>query len=238
MTIIFILLIVFAMFVQSLTGFGGALVAMPISIMLLGVDVSRPSIMILTTITALCVAIPNYRDINWKKLAIMTIVMLAGVIAGDFFFSTVSAKPLLIVYGIIVFLIGLKKLLLPNILKIPVWGQYAALCAAGIMQGLFISGGSFLVIYAVEQLKNKKEFRATVSAVWVPLNIYLAIKYAVCGIFTIPVLKITAFAVIPELIAIWAAGRIANKLKQETFLKITYIILIMSGVALAANYLL
>ena len=236
--IAFLLLIFGAMFVQSLTGFGGPLLAMPIAIVLVGVENARPTVTVAAIIAGALVAIPRYKDINWKKLLIMTSVMMAGVIAGDLLLGVLNITWLLVFYGIVVLVIGGKRLLFPKSPTLPVPGQYCALGAAGIMQGMFTSGGSFLVLYAVEQIKEKKEFRATVSAVWVPLNVYLLTKFACTGVFTAESLKLSAAMIIPELAAIWLAGRLVNKLNQATFLRITYITLTVSGVVLIINSLM
>lgn len=235
--IAFLVLIFCSMFVQSLTGFGGPLLAMPIAIMLVGVENARPVVTVAAIIAATLVAVPRYRDINWKKLFIMSAVMMAGVIAGDLMLGMFNITWLLVFYGIVVLLIGGKRLLFPRSMTLPPAGQYCALGAAGIMQGMFTSGGSFLVLYAVEQIKEKREFRATVSAVWIPLNIYLLTKFAFTGVFTAESLKLSAAMILPELVAIWLAGRLADRLNQYTFLRITYAILTVSGVILIINSL-
>ncbi len=236
--VLFGIVIFFAMFVQGLTGFGGPLLAMPFGIVLLGIQTARPTLTILACLAASLVAVPRYKDINVKKFLIMTAVMLAGVIAGDLILNNFSLKPLLILYAVVVMIIGFKRLLVSQKKALPVPLQYGALGIAGIMQGMFISGGSFLVLYAVEKIKNKDEFRATVSAVWVPLNVYLIIKYLCTGVFTVPEIKLTALMIIPEVIGIWLAGRLVGKLNQDTFLKITYAILALSGIVLLINSLI
>ena len=236
--LLFVILIFCATFIQSLTGFGGPLLAMPLGIVLIGINTAKPVISMMAWIAAFLVAAPRYKDINWKKLLIMTSIMMVGVIVGDLFFDSVpSLTPLLIFYALVVFVIGGKRLLFPNSWTLTVPAQYGALGIAGIMQGLFISGGSFLVLYAVEQIREKNEFRATVSAVWVPLNTYLLIKYAVSGAFTASVLHLSSLIILPELAAIWLAGRLAKRLNQATFLKITYAVLAVSGIVLLINSL-
>ena len=41
------------------------------------------------------------------------------------------------------------------------------LLAAGMIHGMFVSGGALLVVYATLVLKDKEEFRATVALIWV-----------------------------------------------------------------------
>ena len=114
----------------------------------------------------------------------------------------------------------------------PRWLAAVSICIAGIMQGLFVSGGSFLVIYAVSRIHEKQKFRATLSAVWATVNILLLVSYAFDGSFTAPVLTTSAWALIPLAAAVTAGSLLAGRLKQQTFLKAAYLLLIVSGAIL------
>jgi len=94
------------------------------------------------------------------------------------------------------------------------------------------SGGSFLVVYAVSAISEKQKFRATMSAVWGVVNIFLLISYALDGSFTVPVLIMSAWALIPIAAATICGGLLVKKLNQQTFLKVAYILLIVSGAIL------
>ncbi len=234
---LYVLVVTFAVFIQAVAGFGGTLIAMPLGILLVGVGVAKPSMTIIAWLTGLAVAIPGFKKIDWKELAIMTAVMLVGVLLGLWLFGTVNMNYLLILYAVVVFLIGVKKLFFPSNKTLPKALQGAALGIAGIMQGLFVSGGSFLVVYAVERIKEKQTFRATVNAVWALLNTVLIASYWIGGTLTQEVLTTTALCVVPTFAAVWIAGVLAKMIKQETFLKIAYVILILSGLVLLISNL-
>ncbi len=233
--LLFTIVIFISMFIQAVTGFGGPLLAMPLAIVISGVTLSKPVVTICAWIAGALVAVPMWKEINWKEMWKMTGIMLIGVIAGMWVFETVNMSFLLILYAVVVFGIGVKKMFFPSNGNLPKSIQYTCLGAAGIMQGLFISGGSFLVVYALERLKEKSEFRATLSAVWTLLNTYIIATYVFNGILTPPVLKLTGIVIIPELIAIFLAGKFTKKLNQTMFLKVTYAILIVSGIVLFIN---
>lgn len=70
------------------------------------------------------------------------------------------------------------------------------------------------------------------TAVWVILNLELIINHERFGYITSDILTLTSIAIIP-LIAAIVIGNILHKyIKQEIFLKITYTLLLISGVAL------
>ncbi|MBQ4370420.1 MAG: sulfite exporter TauE/SafE family protein [Oscillospiraceae bacterium] len=232
MTVLFLLIILVSFIIQSLTGFGGPLIAMPLGIAVAGVSTAKPVVTLAAWLSAAIIAVKNRRDIDYKELFKMSGVMLVFMIAGLWLFKTIKMSYLQVVYGVIVILIGLKKLFLPSEKPMPKWLAAAAVCAAGIMQGLFVSGGSFLVIYAVSAIPEKKKFRATLSGVWAIVNILLLVSYAIDGSFTRPVLTTAAWSLIPILGAVVIGSLLAGRLNQKTFLKVAYLLLVVSGAIL------
>ncbi|MBO4888938.1 MAG: sulfite exporter TauE/SafE family protein [Firmicutes bacterium] len=228
----FILIAAFAVFVQSVAGFGGTLISMPLGIILVGIGTAKPVLTILAWLTGLLMALSGLKHIDWKEFGKMTGIMMIGVLLGILVFGSVKMNYLLVLYGAIIVIIGCWKLFVKNQKDPkPLW-QWVSLSLAGLMQGMFVSGGSFLVIYATSRIKDKQVFRATVNAVWAVLNTVLIISYALDGMLGRDVLSLSAICVIPTLLAIWGANAAAKHINQSLFLKITYLVLIASGAVL------
>ena len=235
--ILFILVMMFGVFVQALAGFGGTLLSMPLCIMLVGLPLSKPVLTIVAWITGMSSLVTQYKYIIWRELAKMVGVMLLGVLGGLWATGRIRLDFLLIIYAVIVIAIGVRKLFFPQKKEVSVPVRNAALAVAGIMQGLFVSGGSFLAVYAVAQIKEKREFRATVNAVWGILNLVMIITYITGGLMTREVLTMSGIAIIPTVIAIWLGNLLSKHIRQSTFLKIIYIVLIVSGIVLLISNL-
>jgi uncharacterized membrane protein YfcA len=162
------------------------------------------------------------------KLGILAALWIAGAVQMSF---------LLILYGAVVIGIGVKKLFFPAQKPTSKAVQNTALAIAGIMQGLFVSGGSFLAVYAVERIPEKQELRATNNALWAILNtVMLTLNFA-GGQVDKKLLTMGAIAIIPMFLGTWLGGVFAHRIKQQTFLKIVYVILIASGVVLLISNL-
>ena len=230
--VLLILVLMFGVFVQSLAGFGGPLIAMPLGIMLVSITLAKPVMTIVAWITGVVVLITEYRHINWRILLRMVLVMLVGVLAGIWLSSKIQLQFLLILYAVVVIAIGVKRLFFPSKAQTPPAVQAIALALAGIMQGLFVSGGSFLGVYAVSKLPEKQEFRATVNAVWAIINTVMIGTYYLNGTMTRDVLTVSGIAIVPTLAAIWLGGYLTKHIRQETFMKLIYLILIVSGIVL------
>ncbi len=235
--ILFFLVILFGVFVQALVGFGGTLITMPLGILLMGPGLTKPVMTFVAWLTGVAVLITDYKYINWKELGKMIAVMLPCVLAGLWIMGKVQMNFLLIIYGIVIVCIGVKKLFFPAKRTPSKAVQNTALGLAGIMQGLFVSGGSFLAVYAVERLPEKREFRATINAVWGILNTVMIITYFTGGKVDRRMLIIGAIAIVPTVAGIWLGGLFAKKVRQETFLKLIYLILIISGLVLLISNL-
>lgn len=230
--VLFVLFLMLGMFVQGIAGFGGTLISMPLCIMLSGMEVTKPVVTVIAWISALSVTVVQHRYIKIKELIRMVIVMAVGVLFGMWVSGRLSLDFLLIAYAVVVFAIGVVKLFFPPKKSAPPAVQYTALGIAGLMQGLFVSGGSFIAVYAVERLRDKREFRATVNTVWSVINVYMIVKFALDKALTPKVLILSASSVIPILFATWLGGLLAKKVDQKTFLKIIYVVLIISGIVL------
>lgn len=234
--VLFYLVILFGVFLQASVGFG-TVVTMPLGILLMGLGVTKPVVSFIALLTGLTVLITEYKYINWRELAKMAGVMLVGVLAAQWIAGRVKMNFLLVIYGAVVIGIGVKKLFWPAAKPASKVVQNLALAVAGIMQGLFVSGGSFLAVYAVERIPEKQELRATNNALWAILNtVMLTLNFA-GGQVDKKLLTMGAIAIIPMFLGTWLGGVFAHRIKQQTFLKIVYVILIASGVVLLISNL-
>ena len=234
--VLFLLVILFGVFLQAAVGFG-TVVTMPLGILLMGLGVTKPVVNFVALLTGMWVLITNHTYINWRELAKMAGVMVVGVLAAQWISGRVEMNFLLILYGAVVIGIGVKKLFFPAKRQTSRAIQNMALAVAGIMQGLFVSGGSFLAVYAVDRIPDKREFRATTNALWVILNTVMLILYFTGGQVEKKVLTMGALAVIPLILGVWLGGLFADRIKQQTFLKLVYIVLIASGIVLLISNL-
>ena len=164
-------------------------------------------------------------------------VMLVGVLVAQWIAGKVKMSFLLVLYGAVVIGIGVKKLFFPAKQQTSKAIQNMALAIAGLMQGLFVSGGSFLAVYAVERMPDKRELRATNNALWVVLNLVMLITYFAGGQMDKQVLTMSAIAIVPMILGVWLGGLFADRLKQQTFLKLVYVVLIASGLVLLVSNL-
>ena len=249
--ILFFLILFGANLIQAITGFAGTLLAMPPSMQLLGVDEAKSVLAVLDQLSCLLIVLTGFRHINWKEFGKMAVLMVIGMFAGMKIFEVFPIQQLLTLYGVMILGIALWKLFGQRLIQgrktepektseagvLPERNfslrSLAMLCvilAAGVIHGMFVSGGALLVIYASSALKEKEEFRATMAMLWVTIGCYITGNQIKSGFFNSRVILLCAVGLIPLFVGIWAGTRLVKKIHQETFLKLTYVLLIISGV--------
>lgn len=233
--ILFLLTVLLAFTMQAMTGFGGPLLAMPVCILLSDMDSAKSVLCMLAWLTGIAVVLPRWRDVNRKELLKITAVMAIGMVLGACLYDIMPKETLLPIFGVVVILVALRNLFAKKELVFPHWARLCSLVLAGLMQGLFLSGGSFLIIYAQQTFHDKNEFRATGSAVWAILNTYMVFKTWRSGMYTQARLPLLILALAVSFAAVALGSVLQKKVEHGTFMKITNWLLLAAGIILLAN---
>ena len=238
--ILFLLVVLVTNIIQGITGFAGTVLAMPPSVLLVGFDTAKPILNVLGVLAGLYVVITSYKHIDKKEFGKITAVMVVGIIAGIFLRSLFTGNPSLLykLLGAIVIAVGLFGIYKAFFKKNeeqkkqnPVL-SYSLLIGAGIVHGMFVCGGPLLVSYLTGRLQDKKQFRATISAVWVVLNSIIMFDDIRAGCFNKDLLVLLGISA-AVLFAGMAIGSVLyKKMSRELFMKITYVLLVISGLSL------
>lgn len=230
--IIFLFVLFLANAIQAITGFAGTVLAMPPSILLIGMDESKVVLNAMAWISGLLIAVQNYRYINFQELLKMIIIMFVGMIMGMKLYTFFPTSQLLVFYGVVVIIIGVKNLVIRKKFNLNQGVLIGVLLVAGMIHGMFVSGGALLVIYATSVLKDKNEFRATIAPIWVVLNTVMMMDYMSKGLVTSHSLWLIGVSILPLVLAIWLGNKLQKRVSQKTFLNLTYVLLIVSGLSI------
>ena len=164
--VIFLAVFLFGYTVQAITGFAGNIFCMPVGTYTLGLQSSVSILNATGFLACTLLAVLNLRSINWRELGKIVGVMLPFVALGAWLDTVIPLHALLKIYGLVILAVGIKNLVQKKQTFLPEWALWGVLVAAGLIQGMFVSGGALLVIYAVQKLTDKEQFRATLAAVW------------------------------------------------------------------------
>ncbi len=241
--ILFLLVILLTNIIQGITGFAGTLLAMPPSIMLVGYNIAKPILNVLGILSGLYVFITHGKHVDWKEFKKVIGIMSIGIFGGIFLKSLFVGRErvLYLVLGCFVVVLsiqGFYRILKPK--KIQVLESKKTekvksvfmLTSAGVVHGMFVSGGPLLIGYLSKSIKEKVSFRATISTIWIVLNTIILIDDIHTGLWNMKLIQ-NGIITIPFFIAGMVIGtKLYKHMSQTTFMKITYILLFVSGMLL------
>lgn len=236
--ILFLIVVFLTNIIQCITGFAGTVLAMPFSVMLIGYDAAKAILNLLGLLASVYIVIICFKQINKKELAKMTGIMLVGMAAGMYLKRFFTGNPSLLykTLGIIVIAFAVMNAVKffrhKEDKELPAPVSVILLVLSGVVHGMFVCGGPLLVTYASGKLKDKDEFRGTLSAVWIILNGILFAGDIVSGAFDPPTVKLTLIAAAVLAAALIAGNLISKKMSRKVFLILTYILMLISGISL------
>ena len=234
----FLAVVFFSNIIQCVTGFAGTVLAMPFSVMLVGIGTARPILNIMGIAASVGVVVKNYKAIDRKEFLTILGVTLPGMLLGTFLKNQLAdyGNILFKILGALVILFALLNfasfILKKDFAEKSKALGYAFLIAGGVVHGLFVCGGPLIVSYASVKLKETNAFRATLSAVWIVLNTILMATDAFAGSFNGEILILTAVCLAVLFGAILIGNRVAAKMSKKAFLLLTYALMVISGVSL------
>lgn len=239
--ILFLVVVLVSNIVQCVTGFAGTVLAMPFSVRLIGFDSAKTILNILGLTASVGVVATNRKSFNKKEFIKLTVIMLLGMTVG-FFLSDRFAAYQNVLYKVLgVLVLGFTVLGCVRTFSEKEksqkgtktsWLMYLTLAAAGIVHGMFVCGGPLLVVYASQKLKDKDEFRTTVSAMWIVLNGIMMIKDAAVGNINGELIFPLCISLAVLGFAIFLGNMVAKKINKTAFSVVTYVLMAISAVSL------
>lgn len=277
---LFLMVIFLAHIMHGVTGFAGTLLAMPLSLMLVGYPVAKPILNILGLLSGIYVFLGNRQYVVWKELWKIVVIMGCGILAGIAIKDQLLGKEKLLYIVLGIFVVGVSLHGLWNEMrkgkdlsthdsseiknpgseinhddikrdtmnlkgtgKVEISGNesdsnafpkalYLTLPVAGIIHGIFVSGGPLLISYLTKKIPDKNQFRSTISTVWIFLNGMVLIDDIRSGYWNMSLLISTLIAAPFLFGGLKIGAMLYQKMSQHTFMLLSYILLLIMGVKL------
>ena len=229
------LVVLFAYFTRSLTGYASALISIPLLALWLELDFVVPLVTLLEVVISLGLISSVRRDIDRSILIPIIIGAFLGSLVGVFFLTAVDNAILekLLAVVIIVLAVNMLRTQKPPKSESPsTAGGLAAGIGGGISGGVFGASGPVYVLYLAHRLREKSVLRATLLALFAVDYGWRAIVYAANGLVTGDVLRF-ALIVMPALLLGAVLGHYGQKrLDERQFSRVVALVLILVGILL------
>lgn len=221
--------------VEAATGFGATVLAVTLGVHLFPLEVLLPVIVPLGVTLSAFNAWRLRGHVDRALLARRILPLMgAGLVVGLVIFERASSSALQRAYGVFVVGVAASELwrmrhATDEPRPLPAIATRSAILGAGVIHGLFSSGGPLLV-YALGRLPiDKAVFRATLSTLWMLLGTALSVAYAWNGRVGRETLVASA-ALVPVLGVALVLGEWAHRrLDEQRFRIVVYALLVVAG---------
>lgn len=230
--------------VETALGFGATVVTVALGSFFVPIEAILPAFVPVNVALSLYLAARNRRDVD-RRLLFRRIAPLMGLglPVGVFLFRSLGSSRLKLAFGFLVVLLSVIEL--ARMRRAAGEGEReerargpgplssaVLLFAAGVIHGVFVTGGPLVVYVTGRELSDKARFRATLSALWLVLNIALVTSYLASGQIDGGSL-LTSLALIPPLLGGMALGeRAHHRVPASQFRLCVYALLLCAGVLL------
>lgn len=236
---LFFAVVIFAHFLEGITGFGSTALSMPALAILLGIDVAKPVLTLYTWLLCAVLLARAWRQADFRACGRMLLVLAAGLVPGIALYNRLPGRALMAALAAFMILVSARGLLISFGLwkcrpmrELP---ALAILLLGGVLHGAFSSGGPLIVLYAAERIPDKSRFRATMLTIWLTLNTAILAQMALAGQLTLEVGRFSLWG-LPALIAGTLLGDFAHRrIRDAAFSKLMYLVLLTSGILAAVK---
>ena len=229
----FLLLIFAAAFLQTLSGFGFALIVMPVAVAMMGIDTAVP-IVALTALILYTFNLIRYRQsLNLAVLKRLGIAVIIGVPVGILFIANLPETMIRFLLGLLLIGYALYVLFAPQVTAVtsPKWGVVAGFFA-GCLGGAYNVPGPPLVVYGSASQWPKDEFRATLQSIFFIQGCFVVLGHTLAGNLTISTAMISLTTIPVLILGILVGLRFDQKVSQQKFRTLIAVMILILGVTL------
>ena len=222
-----------AVFTQSLSGFGVALVAMALLPSIIGIQVATPLVAVIALVLEMILVYRYRQSIEMHAIWRVVLAALIGTPLGVYLLSNVNENISLTILGIVITgyavyaLLGLKMPRLDG----SVWAYLAGLFG-GLLGGAYNTSGPPVILYADCRRWPPDAFKSNLQGYFIVSSMAVVISHALNGNLTPQVWNIFWWTIPFFLVGLVAGLSLARWLNPVIFRRLVLILLVVMGIRL------
>lgn len=228
------LIVLLAYTVFGLTGFGAAIVGLPLLAHFFPLRFAVPMMLVFDLSAALLLGLKNRRLLDRHELLRLLPYLLVGMAIGVTLLAQAGERWLLMLLGAFVLVYGGSSLL-RRASRAPVsprWAMPAGL-AGGAFTALYGTGGPIYTMYLARRLADASVLRATIGTLIFGAALLRLVLFTGSGFYAQSGLLLLAFALLPFALAGYFVGsHLHNRLPTQRAVQAVWLLLIASGASL------
>ncbi len=226
-------------FVFGVTGFGAALITIPLATQLVSLKFALPLYALMDLGSALSVGLENPGNAVRPECSRLVPMILAGTLLGVTALVSLPRRAGMLLLGAFVLAFSVYGLARGHGgSKVGRGWAWVAGLAGGVTSSLFGAGGPPYAIYLSHRGLTKEQFRATLGLTTLASISLRLLAFVASGLLLDRQVWLAAMAVVPAgLAAIWIAKRVYLRISREKLLRAVSFLLLISGGSLVARAL-
>lgn len=236
-TFAFVSLIFFlAGFIQGLSGFGSALIAMPLLTIFIDVKTAVPLCVLNSLLISLYLGYKLKDHIKLKNIMPLTLGSLPGIYLGVSFLKSMEPDLIRMLLGAMIILYCIYSFFShPGPRKLHRAWAYIAGFGTGFIGSAFSAGGPPAIIYTTLTGTSKDNIKATLTGFFLIGNIIVVTAHAASGLTTAAVLKHFLFSAVFLQAGVMIGSRAYDRTDTQGYIKIILIILMILGIMMIGS---
>jgi uncharacterized membrane protein YfcA len=217
---------------QSLTGFGFALVMVPLLSLAWDVKSVVVTSTVLGTITLLPLLVEARRHVRLAAVAALLAGSLAGIPAGILLLDWIDPEALKILVGVTVIAASVLVYWVRDVraTRAGVIPAVAAGAVSGVLGGSTSMSGPPVVLYLLGAERDMEAFRGTLIAFFLPMSLVTIAGLAAVGRVTPDVLRTSAIALPALVVGLVLGAWLRYRVREELFRLLVLMLLIFTSI--------
>ena len=225
-------------FIQGLSGFGSALVAMPLLTMFIDVKIAVPLCILNSLLMTSYLAIKLKKHIEPKKIWPLLAGSIPGIYIGAKFLVNVDQSITELLLGLLIVSYCTYALIVhPEPRKIHKAWAYLAGFGTGFIGSAFSAGGPPSIIYTSLTDWSKDQVKATLTGFFFAASLITAAVHAASGLTGAVVLKYFFVSALFVVIGVYGGSLLYNRISRKSYIRIILIILMILGLIMSLSSL-
>lgn len=217
--------------VQGVSGFGSALIAIPLLTLIIDIKTAVPLCSLASTVIATYMTLQLRQSFDLKKIGPLCVGSVPGIAVGVTLLKTVPSHIIQTLMGIFLIGYGVYNLFctIPS-RRLHHWWGYVAGFLTGAIGAALSAGGPPTIIYTTLNNWTKDEIKATLSGFFCFSSYIVITAHLISGVTTLTVFK-TFLVSGPFILLGTALGTYCYRFfKKDLYLKVVFACLIVMGI--------
>jgi uncharacterized membrane protein YfcA len=223
-----------AYFIRGITGFGSALISVPLLALSQPLQFAVPLVLALDFTASLVLGGLNLKQANWGEIKMLLPFGMIGACVGAYALVTLPTAPVLATLAAFTMFFGFRNIFgLQPVGQLPRKWAIAAGLTGGATGALFGASGPPYIMYLTRRLQDKGEVRATFSWLFAIDGGFRLALFLFAGLLLDTKLQIAyALGLIPMAAGLYIGNKVHLDMTSEGMLRVVGALLMVSGAML------